>query len=61
MQQKRGIAMTKEEIALIEHLKIMPNKNAAAILLESVIQITGPVSNEAGDEIRKILEELPND
>lgn len=53
--------MTKEEIALIEHLKIMPNKNAAAILLESVIQLTGPVSNEAGDEIRKILEELPND
>lgn len=51
--------MTKEEIALIEHLKIMPNKNAAVILLESVIQVTGPVSNKAGDEIRKILEELP--
>lgn len=29
--------MIKEEIALIEYLKIMPNKNVAAILLESVI------------------------
>lgn len=51
--------MTKEEIALIDVLKIMPNKGSAAILLESAIQETGPVSNEAGDEIRKILEELP--
>lgn len=53
--------MTKEENGLIECLKTIPNKNAAAILLESVIQVRGPVSNEAGDEIRKILEELPND
>lgn len=53
--------MTKEEVGLIAYLKIMPNKNTAAILLESVIQVRGPVSNEAGDEIRKILEELPND
>lgn len=53
--------MIKEEIALIECLKIMPNKNAAAILLESVIQVTRPVSNEAGDEIKKILEELPDE
>lgn len=53
--------MIKEEIALIEYLKIMPNKNVAAILLESVIQVTGPVSNEAGDEIKKILEELPDE
>lgn len=53
--------MTKEEIALIEVLKIMPNKGSAAILIESVIQEKGPVCNEAGDKIRKILEELPND
>jgi hypothetical protein len=53
--------MTKEVMALIEVLKIMPNKGSAAILIESVIQEIGPVSNEAGDEIRKILEELPDD
>lgn len=51
--------MTNEEIALIECLKIMPNKNTAATLLESVMQKNGPVSDEAGNEIRKILEELP--
>lgn len=53
--------MTKEEIELINVLKIMPNKEAAAILIESVIQETGPVCNEAGDEIKKILEELPDE
>lgn len=53
--------MTKEEIALIDVLKIMPNKGSAAIVLESVIQVNGPVSNKAGDEIRKILEELPDE
>lgn len=53
--------MTNEEIALIEVLKIMPNKESAAILIESVIQENGPVCNEAGDEIRKILEELPDE
>ena len=53
--------MTKEEITLIEVLKTMPNKGSAAILIESVIQVTGPVCNEAGDEIKKILEELPDD
>lgn len=53
--------MTKEEIALIEVLKTMPDKGTAAIVLESVIQVNGPVCNEAGDEIRKILEELPDE
>lgn len=53
--------MKETEKNLIMYLKQMPNKNTAAILLESVIQITGPVSNEAGDEIRKILKELPDD
>lgn len=51
--------MTREEIALIDVLKTMPDKGAAAIVLESVIQVNGPVSNEVGDEIKKILEELP--
>ena len=53
--------MTKEEKGLIEALKKMPNKNCAAILLESVIQVKGPVSNDAADEIRAIIKELPND
>lgn len=61
LKELRSNQMTKEEVGLIACLKIMPNKNTAAILLESVIQARGPVSNEAGDEIRKILEELPND
>lgn len=53
--------MNDTEKNLIMCLKQMPNKNAAAILLESVIQITGPVSNETGDEIKAIIKELPND
>lgn len=52
--------MTNQEEALIEMLKQMPSKGAAALLLQSVIQITGPVSNDAGDEIKRIIEELKN-
>ena len=59
--------MTREELMndqdknLIEMVKTMPNKNCAAILLQSVIQVRGPVGNEAGEEIKKIIKELPDD
>lgn len=53
--------MTKEEKMLIATLRSIKDRNSAAVILETYIQVNGPVSNEAGDEIRKILEELPND
>lgn len=53
--------MTEEEKMLIAILKPLKDRNSAAIILETYIQVNGPVSNEAGDELRKILEELPND
>lgn len=54
--------MTREEEQfVIEVLKKIPTKNMAALFLESIIQEKGFFSEEAGDEIRKILEELQND
>lgn len=53
--------MTTEEKILIAILRPMKDRNSAAVILETYIQVNGPVSNEAGDEIKKILEELPND
>lgn len=52
--------MTREEEQnVIKVLKTMPTKNMAAIFLQSIIQEKGFFSNEAGDEIRKIIEEIP--
>lgn len=53
--------MTGQEKMLIAILRPMNNKNSAAVILETYIQVNGPVSNEAGDEIRKILKELPDE
>ncbi len=44
---------------LIRLMNQMPNKATAALLLESIVQMHGPVSNETGDEIKTILKELP--
>lgn len=49
----------EEEQGVIKILKTMPTKNTAAILLQSVIQIKGFFSEEAANEIRTIIEELP--
>ena len=52
--------MTKEEEQfVIKVLKTMPTKNMAAMVLQSIIQEKGFFSKEAGDEIRKIIEEMP--
>lgn len=52
--------MTREEEQfVIKVLKTMPTKNMAAVFLQSIIQEKGFFSNEAGDEIRKIIEEIP--
>lgn len=52
--------MEKEiEKNLIHLMSQVPNKGAAVILLESIVQKYGPVSNKAGDEIKTILKELP--
>lgn len=53
--------MTEQEKMLIAILRPMKNRNSAAVILETYIQVNGPVSNEAGDEIRAIIKELPND
>lgn len=53
--------MTEQEKMLIAILRAMKDRNSAAVILETYIQANGPVSNEAGDEIRKILKELPNE
>lgn len=51
--------MTREEEQfVIKVLKTMPTKNMAALFLQSIIQEKGFFSNEAGDEIRKIIEEI---
>ena len=50
--------MTREEQFVIEVLKTMPTKNMAAIFLQSIIQEKGFFSNEAGDEIKAILDKL---
>ena len=47
--------MKDTEIALIALMKQLSSKGAAAILLQSYIQVNGPVTNEAGDEIKEIL------
>ena len=53
--------MTEEEKMLIAILRPMKDRNNAAVILETYIQVNGPVSNEAGDEIRKILKEIPDE
>lgn len=54
--------MTREEEKnVIKILKTMPTKNMAAIFLQSIIQEKGFFSEEAGDEIRKILKEIDDD
>lgn len=53
--------MTEEEKMLIAILRQMKDRNSAAVILETYIQVNGPVSNETGDEIRKILKELPDE
>lgn len=53
--------MTEQEKMLIAILRPMKARNSAAVILETYIQVNGPVSNEAGDEIRKILKEFPNE
>ena len=51
--------MTREEEEnVIKVLKTMPTKNMAAMVLQSIIQEKGFFSKEAGDEIRKIIEEI---
>lgn len=50
--------MTEEEKMLIAILRPIKDRNSAAVILETYIQVNGPVSNEAGDEIRKISKEL---
>lgn len=52
--------MTEEEKMLIAILSPIKDRNSAAVILETYIQVNGPVSNEASDEIRAILKELPN-
>ena len=52
--------MTREEEEfVIKVLKTMPTKNMAAMVLQSIIQEKGFFSEEAGDKIRKIIEEIP--
>lgn len=53
--------MTEEEKILIAILRPMKDRNSAAVILETYIQVNGPVSNEAGNEIKKILKELPDE
>lgn len=53
--------MTEEEKMLIAILRPMKDSNSAAVILETYIQVNGPVSNEAGNEIKKILKELPDE
>ncbi len=51
--------MTEEEKMLIAILRQTKDRNSAAVIMQTYIQACGPVSNEAGDEIKAILEELP--
>lgn len=54
--------MTREEEEnVINVLKTMPTKNIAEIFLESIIQEKGFFSEEAGDEIRKLLRRKRNE
>ena len=48
--------MTQSEKLLIAIIKIN-DLEACALVLQDYIQRNGPVSNEAGDEIKKILAE----
>lgn len=50
--------MTEEEKMLIAILKLIKDRNSAAVILETYIQVNGPVSNEAGNEIKAILDKL---
>lgn len=59
-QLMRSKMTREEEQNVIKVLKTMPTKNMAAIFLQSIIQEKGFFSNEAGDEIRKIIEEIPD-
>lgn len=51
--------MTKEQLeqTLIDDLKIAPDKEIQAILLQTYIQLFGPLSDKNGEIARQILME----
>lgn len=49
--------LQEDEKTLVEVVKFYShNKNLAAMILQDYISKHGPLSNEAGDQIKKILE-----
>lgn len=47
--------MKEDEKELIKFVELVDNKEIIAVVLESYIQKNGPVSNEAGDDIKRLL------
>jgi hypothetical protein len=45
----------EKETFLLWILTNMPDQNARAIMLQSFIQSNGPLSEEAGEEVRNLL------
>lgn len=52
--------MKAEEMVLIEIMKRVSDENVIAVLLQSFIQEYGPLSDEAGELVRKNIEEACN-
>lgn len=55
---KEMISMSNKEKILIETFKHLNNKNSAAVVLATFIQVNGPLSEEAGVKVRELLEDM---
>ena len=48
--------MSNKEAILIKTLEHLNNKNSAAKVIQMFIMVNGPLSAEAGDKVKKLVE-----